>query len=192
MPKQHSHHDYNKTLDDLRRMLEAEDGSLLVWFYPEVVKRLAGAAYLAEHVPAGIEHVSKRDLLAKGLAGAESVEKFIRWIVVCVKNKALDKLKKENRRRYSELTDDTTPSVIPGSYISDPLSAFTPELQAEILPRLTPKERELFGLYLRKMRPRDMAVALGWTPATTWSRRAELKKKIMDILRENVEGEDRE
>jgi DNA-binding CsgD family transcriptional regulator len=47
---------------------------------------------------------------------------------------------------------------------------------------LTQKEKALLELWRQGLRPREIALAMGWTAATVWTRRSELKNKLRAIL----------
>ena len=148
--------------------------------------------YLEEHIPTGFQHATEHGRVQKGLAGAKSVDAFLHWVRVCLRNKAVSEWRKDaaRSRRLEQFKDILASNeAIPIAESPNPLLALTPELRATIVPRLTPTECKLFELLLQKAKARECAVALGWKPGTAWTRRAELKKKIVDIVREKVEGE---
>jgi len=176
----------------LQTIRSFDHDTLVTWLFKAVMPRLRKADYLHEHLPAGFQHATQSPKLTAALAGATSVSGIVRWVQIATRNKAADLLRKEKRKSEKTLPfneDVALPEAAPAHEIIDPVDALTPELKEKIFSRLTPTEHKLFELYLRKMKPRDIAVALAWKPGTVWTRRAELKKKIMDILRKKNEGE---
>jgi RNA polymerase sigma factor (sigma-70 family) len=193
MKETNNQEDPPPTLDELRKKPRTGDESLSAWLYPIVMRRFGRGTWLSDYFSAGFNAATTDKYLTRGLAEAKTVKGFVNYITLVTRSRCIDMWRKQDRRlkkdaKAEESRQATEPE--PDSALDS--SADMHALLDEAAAFLTPREHELFALWRRGLKPRQIAVALRWQPCTVWTRLSELKKKLKDIINKLRDNPDRE